>query len=48
MNSAMGPNFNKNFAEKSTYRSCEQCTGPTIQKRTTGKHAKRASQTGTK
>ena len=43
----MGPSFNENFAEKSTYGSCEQCMGPTIQKRTTGKRTKHASQTGT-
>ena len=48
VNSIMGPSFNENFAEKNTYESREQCTGPTIQKRIAGKQAKRDSQTGTK
>ena len=43
----MGPSFNDNFVEKSTYGSREQCIGPTIQKRIAGKRAKCASQTGT-
>ena len=29
MNNVVGPSFNENFAEKSTYGSREQCTGPT-------------------
>ena len=44
----MGPSLNENFTEKNTYGFCEQCTGPTIQKRIIGKRAKRDSQMGTK
>ena len=29
MNSAVWPRFKVVFVKKSTYRSCEQCTGPT-------------------
>ena len=40
VNSVVGPSFNENFAEKSTYRSRKQCTGPTIQKCIAGKRPK--------
>ena len=43
----MRPSFKENFAKKSTCGFREQCTGPTVQKHTAEKRAKRASQTDT-
>ena len=47
MNSAVRPNFNENFVEKSTCGSHEQYTRLTIQKQTAWKCTKRAFQSGT-
>ena len=41
----MRPSFKEKVAEYSTCRSCEQCTGPIEKNASTGKRAKRTSQT---